>query len=304
MTPEISVIVCTYNRHELLGKCIEGIAAQSVDPARLEVIVVDNNSTDGTAATVAAFAGKSTNVKYVFEEVQGLSRARNAGVAAASAPAVIFLDDDAVPYPDWAEKFIEAFERFPEAVIIGGESEPIFESERPVWLDDDLLQSYSCGLYYSDDYHFIKGKQWLVECNLGYRVAPLLAAGGFPESLGRKGNLLLSGEGSVNEVIVSRGGKMLYTPFARIRHLVPDARLSTKWLAQRRFWGGVTSSVVDDYLKTETGSAEPWRDLLLPSKVKEWESLVNLEPDEHLKHNLRRIYHLGYLLAKAGMITT
>ena len=304
MIPEISVIVCTYNRHELLGRCIEGIAAQSADPTRFELIVVDNNSTDATPGVVEGFASRMPNVKYAFEAMQGLSRARNRGIEEAAAPAVIFLDDDGIPYPDWAEKFMEAFERFPEAAIIGGESEPIFESERPAWLDDDLLQSYSCGLYYSDDYHFLKGKQWLVECNLGYRVAPLLAAGGFPENLGRKGNLLLSGEGSVNEVIVSRGGQMLYTPFARIRHLVPDGRLTTKWLAQRRFWGGVTSSVVDDYLRAEPGGAEPWRDLLLPSKVKEWESLVNLEPDEHLKHNLRRIYHLGYLLAKAGMITT
>ncbi len=304
MTAKISVAICTFNRSALLRQCLEGFAAQAAAPDAFEVIVVDNNSTDDTPEVTKEFTGRIATLKYVFEAAQGLSRARNRAIEEVSSPVIVYIDDDAIPYPDWAERFIEAFDRFPEATIIGGESEPIFESGRPAWLDDDLLQSYSCGLYYSDDYHFTKARQWLVECNLGYRLEPLKAAGGFPENLGRRGNLLLSGEGAVNDVIVSRGGRMLYTPFAKVRHLVPANRLTPKWLAQRRFWGGVTSSVVDDYLTQETGGAEPWRDLLLPCKVKEWEALVNLEPDENLKHNLRRIYHLGYLLAKAGMITT
>jgi glycosyltransferase involved in cell wall biosynthesis len=304
MNPEISIVICTYNRAALLRQCVDGIVDQSIGPERFELVVVDNNSTDNTASVISSFSDHVRNLKYVFEEVQGLSRARNRALEEASAPVVIFVDDDAIPYPDWAERFIEAFERFPDAAVIGGECEPLFESARPPWLDDDLLKYYSCGLYYSDDYHFLEDKQWLIECNSGYRVEALKAAGGFPENLGRKGNLLLSGDGAVNSVIVRSGGRMLYTPFANVRHLVPTSRLTPKWLAQRRFWGGVTRAVVEDYLKHETGETDPWRDLLLPSRVKEWEALVNLEPDENLKSHLTRISHLGYLLAKMGIITT
>jgi glycosyltransferase involved in cell wall biosynthesis len=277
---------------------------QTVAGDRLELVVVDNKSTDDTASVAEEFRGRAVNLKYVFEGVQGLSRARNRGVKTATAPVAAFIDDDAIPYPDWAERLLEAVRKFPEAAIIGGESEPLFESERPAWLDDDLLQSYSCGLHYSDDYHFCEGPDWLVECNLAYRLNALKAAGGFPEELGRKGNLLLSGDGAVNSVIVNSGGRMLYTPFAKVRHLVPESRLNTKWIARRRFWGGVTRCVEDDYLKREIGKTPPWRDALLPCRVTEWEALVNLEPDDRLKHNLLRIYHLGYLLAKTGMITT
>ena len=303
MPTKITVAVCTFNRAPLLGKCLEGLVAQTIVARNMQVVVVDNNSTDDTPDVCNDFSSRLPNLKYVFEPKQGLSRARNRALEEAGAPIIIYIDDDAVPYPNWAKKFIEAFHRYPDCSIIGGESEPDFETDRPDWLDDDLLQSYSCGLNYSDDYHYLENDEWLVECNLGYRVEPLKAAGGFSERLGRNGSLLLSGDGAVNDLIIHAGGKQLYTPFARVRHLVPASRMTPKWIAQRKFWGGVTSGVVEDYMKERTGQVEPWRDLFLPSKVHEWEGVVNLNPDEDFKSNLSRLYNVGYLLAKTGMIS-
>jgi len=302
MQPEISVAICTFNRAPLLRKCLEGLTEQTINQARMEILVVDNNSSDDTHAVAGEFSDQLPNIKYVFEEKQGLSRARNRGISEASAPIIVYIDDDAIPYPDWAERLIEAFEAFPDCAIIGGESEPMFEMERPSWLDDDLLRSYSCGLNYSTEYHYIQGDEWLVECNLGYRIEPLKAAGGFSERLGRNGSLLLSGDGAVNELIAHAGGKMLYTPFARVLHLVPASRLNPKWIAQRKFWGGVSEGIVADYLKEGTGKSEPWRDLFLPSKIHEWEGLVNLPTDQNFKQHLNRLFNVGYLLAKMGMI--
>lgn len=303
METEISVAICTFDRCDLLRQCLDGLASQTIASERMQVIVVDNNSSDETPEVARAFAGRLPRLDYVFESTQGLSKARNTALEAARTPIIIYIDDDAVPEPDWAEKFIEAFDRHPDCAIIGGESEPVFEIERPEWLDDDLLKSYSCGLRYSDDYHLIEGKEWLVECNLGYRVEPLKQAGGFSERLGRNGNLLLSGEGAVNQVIAHAGGKQLYTPYAKVRHLVPASRLTPKWLARRRFWGGVSEGVIDDYLREETGEVEPWRDLFLPSRIQEWEGVVNLPTDESFKANLNRLFNIGYLLAKTGMIS-
>ncbi len=303
MPPEIAVAICTFNRCDLLRKCLDGLTKQTIDLARMEVIVVDNNSTDGTAGVTHEFASAIPNLKYAFEPKQGLSRARNRAIDEASSAIIIYIDDDAIPYADWAEKFIEAFERFRDFSVIGGESVPIFEADRPAWLDDDLLRSYSCGLNYADDYYPILGNEWLVECNIGYRIDSLKSAGGFSERLGRNGSLLLSGDGAVNELIVHAGGKMLYTPFAKVLHLVPAARLNPKWIAQRKFWGGVSEGIVAEYVKDATGKSEPWRDLFLPSKIHEWEGVVNLPTDQHFKSHLNRIFNLGYLLAKMGMIS-
>jgi glycosyltransferase involved in cell wall biosynthesis len=302
MPPEISVAVCTFNRAGLLRKCLQGLARQTLNSDRMEVIVVDNNSSDDTALAVKRFSKRLANIKYVFEGAQGLSRARNRAIDETAAPIIAYIDDDAIPYPDWAEKLLDAFGSFPDYSVIGGESEPIFETSRPDWLDDDLLKSYSCGLNYSDDYHEIRGNEWLVECNLAYRIEPLKEAGRFSERLGRNGNLLLSGDGAVNDVIAHKGGKLLYTPFAKVRHLVPASRLTPKWIAQRRFWGGVSAGVVEDYLREGTGQSDPWKDLFLPSKIHDWEGIVNLAPDDHFKSHLSRLHNIGYLLAKMGMI--
>ena len=106
----------------------------------------------------------------------------------------------------------------------------------------------------------------------------------------------------MNDVIAHKGGKLMYTPFAKVRHLVPASRLTPKWIAQRRFWGGVSAGVVEDYLKDGTGQSDPWRDLFLPSKIHDWEGIVNLTPDDHFKSHLSRLHNIGYLLAKMGMI--
>lgn len=303
MQPALCVAICTYDRAPLLRQCLEGLIAQTVDQGALQIVVVDNNSTDETAAVVREAREKIPTLTYVFEGKQGLSRARNTAIASATAPIIAYIDDDAIPYPDWAERFIEAFDKFPDCAVIGGESEPIFESERPAWLDDDLLKSYSCGLNYSADYHYIQGKEWLLECNLGYRLGPLQAAGGFSERLGRNGSLLLSGDGAVNELIAHAGGKMLYAPFVKVRHLVPTSRMNPKWLGRRRFWGGVSEGVIEDYLLEATGEIEPWKDLFLPSKIQDWEGVVNLPTDENFASHLSRLFNIGYLLAKTGMIS-
>jgi glycosyltransferase involved in cell wall biosynthesis len=302
MAAEISVAVCTFNRAGLLRKCLEGLARQTLKSDRMQVIVVDNNSSDDTATVAKRFSKRLSGLKYVFEGAQGLSRARNRAIDEAAAPIIVYIDDDAIPYPDWAEKHLEAFAMFPDYCVVGGESEPIFEIGRPDWLDDDLLKSYSCGLNYSDDYHTIQGNEWLVECNLAYRIEALKEAGGFSERLGRNGNLLLSGDGAVNDLIAHRGGKLMYTPYAKVRHLIPASRLTPKWIAQRRFWGGVSAGVVEDYLRDGTGKSDPWKDLFLPSKIHDWEGIVNLLPDDNFKSHLSRLHNIGYLLAKMGMI--
>ena len=86
----LSVVVCTYNRAELLPGAIRSVLDQSYEG--FEVVVVDDGSTDSTADVVARVG--DPRVGYVRQENQGLSVARNTGVAHASGRYVVFLDDD------------------------------------------------------------------------------------------------------------------------------------------------------------------------------------------------------------------
>ena len=114
MPRKITVAVCTFNRAPLLRKCLDGLAAQTIILGNMQVVVVDNNSSDDTAEVCKAFSSKLPDLKYVFEPKQGLSRARNRALQEAGAPIIIYIDDDTVPYPTWAKKFIEAFDRYPD----------------------------------------------------------------------------------------------------------------------------------------------------------------------------------------------
>src|SRR5712671_6825521 len=102
----ISVIIATHNRADLLAIALKSLARQTIPPAEYEVIVVDNASSDQTPAVVRQMSPAMPQVRYVFEERLGLSWARNAGLEAARAPYVAYLDDDAKAEPEWLEALL------------------------------------------------------------------------------------------------------------------------------------------------------------------------------------------------------
>ena len=107
---DFSVIVCTYNRAENLPSCLGKLALQEGLPGiAWEVVVVDNNSTDGTKGTVEELArALPISVRYVFEREQGLNHARNRGVAESTGTYFSFVDDDIAVSPRWLASLYRA----------------------------------------------------------------------------------------------------------------------------------------------------------------------------------------------------
>lgn len=134
--PDISVIISTYNRCELLKGALESLLQQDTGVVRYEILVVDNNSTDETRAVVESFMLPDvTNLRYVFESQQGISYARNTGIAHSAAPIIAFTDDDVRVQVDWIYKIKQTFDQHPEADFIGGKVLPLFNNGTPPnWL--------------------------------------------------------------------------------------------------------------------------------------------------------------------------
>ncbi|HWF50815.1 MAG TPA: glycosyltransferase [Solirubrobacteraceae bacterium] len=101
--PRVSVVVPSYNRKQLLGEVVSSLARQTVPVDQYEVIVVLDGSTDGSRAQLAALNPR-VRLRVIAQRNAGLPAARNRGVAEASEPVVVFLDDDLVP----ARAFVEA----------------------------------------------------------------------------------------------------------------------------------------------------------------------------------------------------
>ena len=99
-SPAFSVVVPTYERPASLARCLDALAAQTLDHDRFEVIVVDDGSAEPPRAVVAR-AAASIDVRLVEQANAGPATARNAGAEASRGRYVVFTDDDCRPDPEW-----------------------------------------------------------------------------------------------------------------------------------------------------------------------------------------------------------
>ncbi len=112
-SPRISVVICTYNGSATLRDCLEG--ALTLHYPNYEVIVVSDGSTDESPR----IAGEYEGVRVIETPQRGLSAARNTGLEAASGEIVAYIDDDAIPDPDWLTHVAAAFAGGPYAAVGG-----------------------------------------------------------------------------------------------------------------------------------------------------------------------------------------
>jgi len=150
VTVRISVVVPVYNSARYLPTCISSLLAQEYRPEQYEIIIVDNNSTDGSAEIAANFP----KVKLALEAKQGPYAARNQGVAIASGSIIAFTDSDCAVAANWLRR-IEYAMRNPEVWVVLGERLPARNSAAlSMWFDYErakaeyVFQNQLSTLYY------------------------------------------------------------------------------------------------------------------------------------------------------------
>ena len=224
MSPlKLSIILPTYNRAPSLKGAIEALLRQTADPASYEVIVVDNNSNDGTSELVGTLP--DSRVRLVHEVRQGLSFARNAGLDAARAPLVAFTDDDVEVAPDWVDTIISVLEERPDVEGMGGRVLPVWERGRPAWLTREhwaplALQDHG------DERRVFSSDQpiGLIGANVAFRREVFDRVGRFSPVVQRVKNGIGSTEDhELLTRLYSAGGRMLYHPLLMVlAHVQPD----------------------------------------------------------------------------------
>jgi len=114
LTPQLSIIIPTYNRKEVLLKALEGYRHQTALAEILEILVVDDGSTDGTEAAVAAFSQTSPiTIRYHPRQNSGQAAARNSGIRAAIGRVLLFTDDDIIPRPTLVAEHTAWHQKYP-----------------------------------------------------------------------------------------------------------------------------------------------------------------------------------------------
>jgi glucosyl-dolichyl phosphate glucuronosyltransferase len=308
----ISAVVCTRDRSAYLSQCLRAFEKQTLAQRRFEVVIVDNGSSDDTARVAAAFCDRHPNFRYHFEPRAGLSIARNIGIAASSAEIVAFTDDDAEPDPTWLERILGRFQEHPHDVgIVGGDVVPIWEGERPDWLTEPLLRPLSAGLKWSTEARMLRPGEWLIEVNSAYKASALRQVGGFPERLGRSGDLLLSGDGAINHLIQRAEMLLFYDPEILVRHHIAASRLTKEWFRRRAFWQGVTMNRLYRFveetarkqaLREPALHARTWEEVMVPTSAAAWADLFDDRSATDFGDQLNQIEQLGYLLESQSAV--
>ena len=242
--PAVSVLIPTFNRAVLLGETLDSVARlQPRSAPGWEVLVVDNNSTDDTAAVVQGRqTGFPVPLRYAFEPAQGRSNALNCGVRATSAPVIAFIDDDVVVSERWLDEAVAPL-LDPDSGIdyTGGPVLPIWEAPRPRWLSPtqpDLWGAIAILDYGADSFEFEERRRVPLGANMAIRRTLVDRIGGFSPRLGRSSGSQILGQ-EVPEFLAraravnSRGR---YIPGMMVRHHVPARRLTKTYF--RRWWYG------------------------------------------------------------------
>ena len=134
---DISVIICTYNRIELLRRTIASATKMNLPDVTWELLVVDNGGGDEVQRMVDEFAAQLP-LRVVNEPRAGLSRARNCGIRNARSDYIVWTDDDVILDRNWLKAYADAFKRHPDAVLFGGKIIPVLEQPASPWFERNL----------------------------------------------------------------------------------------------------------------------------------------------------------------------
>lgn len=239
---ELSIVISTYNNAASLERALKSVAMQDADKSIWECVVVNNNSTDDTAVRVAAFAKAHSdiNIKLVDEPQQGLSYARNRGIAESKGQFIAFIDDDETINEGFVSAYIDLF-RNHGAFVGSGALKVCYETARPKWMSYYTEKMIANPLDLGSEIITITRTITPTGGNMAFNREVFNLYGNFDTNLGRKGGELFGGEeNDLFERIRDLGERIFYTPHAIAYHHISDKKLTPEYFDKLSYGVGVS----------------------------------------------------------------
>lgn len=231
MSMQITVVVCTFNRSSLLPAALESMAASEM-PADIgwDILVVDNNSNDNTAAVVERFMCRYPGrFQYLFEPRPGKSNALNSGIAHARGDVLAFADDDVTVHSDWLYNLTRPL-LTEDWSGCGGRVLAQWDSAFPSWLDPKSwivagpLVQFDRGLQPGPLNETPMGT------NMAFKKLVFERYGQFRTDLGPSpGSEIRNEDSEFTRRLLNAGEPLYYQPEALVYHPVPEGRLSRSY---------------------------------------------------------------------------
>lgn len=232
----VTVAICTWNRAAALRRALGSLALLEIpDGVRLELLVIDNGSSDDTPAVLSEHAS-ALPLRSLAEPQPGLSHARNRAAAEARGELILWTDDDVEVEPAWLAAYAEASHRHPDASFFGGATLPRFEQPPPAWIAqswEQLADTWAIRALPPEPAP-IDPSRLPVGANFAIR-AELQRRHAYDPRLGRRGGELMGGEETaLMRELLADGRSGWWVPAARVHHAIPPERLTESYL--RRIW--------------------------------------------------------------------
>lgn len=249
---DISVVICAYteDRWQELLAAIASIKNQALKPREI-IVVIDHNP--------ALFERVARSVEGVVlvenRQAQGLSGARNSGIAAAKGNVIAFMDEDAVAAPDCLAQLYQEF-KHPDVMGVGGASLPLWEKDRPLWLPEEFYWVVGCS--YRGMPESTAPVRNLIGCNMAFRREVFTEVGSFRNGMGRIGT---NPVGCEETELCIRAGQhwpkavFLYKPSALVYHHVPQKRTRMPYFLSRCYSEGISKAMVSRFVGAGDGLA-------------------------------------------------
>ncbi|MCW3797365.1 glycosyltransferase [Sphingomonas sp. BN140010] len=235
--PSLSIAICTRNRAARLGRLLHSLQVADPDPSfrSVEVVVVDNGSSDDTRGTVASFA----DARYVHEPRAGLNFGRNAALRTATGDLLAYLDDDVVVDRKWLGGLARAWRSRPDAGGFTGLALPYrLSTEAQVLFEQrgGFGRGFSRIEFRSESYAnplFPVGAGSVgAGCNMAFDRQLLLDLGGFDEALDTGAPLPGGGDLDIFYRVLRSGRPMIYEPDYAVYHEHREGMAELK----RQYW--------------------------------------------------------------------
>lgn len=264
-----SVIICayTFDRWDVMVQAIRAVRGQTGPPAEI-ILVIDDN-----AALLESARRELAGVVVTANEFGGgLSGGRVTGARLASAPLLAFLDDDAVPEPDWLDELLRPYDD-PLVLGTGGRVDPWWETRRPAWLAPEMDWIVGC-TYKGMATHGGRIRN-PIGANMSIRKDVMLQLETFAPALGRTNRgRRVSGTADETEFSIRAasefpGSYWVYAPEAKVRHFVPASRGTITYFVRRCRLEGTAKATLTSLVGSSgsLASERTYASRILPSAI-------------------------------------
>jgi glycosyltransferase involved in cell wall biosynthesis len=224
---DISAVICTKGRPDLIGQAVGSVLAN--DHASFELLVIDQSADDSTEQALDGYRD-DPRLRYIHLDRVGLSAAYNTGIASSEASLLAFTDDDCIAPPDWLTAIERAFTRHPDAELLYGQtltapelkSDPGVVPELAIRREEKLGKEHGFRIYG-------------MGANFAMRRSLIDRVGGFDEALGGGGPLRSSQDFDFQYRAYRAGAVCLLSPEVWVHHY--GVRRGQEWTDTQTAYG-------------------------------------------------------------------